>query len=132
MLFLQQEVDIMSIKEEVVDCDGLSLKGKSYTCYFDVTLDIIGGKWKPIILYHLGDKEVMRYSDFKRAIPKITERMLTKQLRELEEDQIVSRKVYNEIPPKVEYRLTAKGTPLIHILNQLKDFGEIYYTEVKR
>ncbi len=105
------------------------LKGKEYSCYFEVTLDLIGGKWKPVILYHLGVTDVLRYSDIKRAIPKITERMLTKQLRELEDDNIINRKVYNQIPPKVEYSLTQKGKTLIPVLNQLKDWGQDYFQD---
>lgn len=105
------------------------LKDKSYRCYFEVTLDLIGGKWKPIILYYLGHHDVLRYAELRRNIHKITERMLTKQLRELEMDKMVIRKVYSVIPPKVEYSLTEKGKSLIPLLNQLKDWGEGYFNE---
>ena len=105
------------------------LKEKSYRCFFEVTLDLIGGKWKPIILYYLGHHNVLRYAELRRHIPKITERMLTKQLRELEMDKIVNRKVYSVIPPKVEYSLTDRGESLIPILNQLKDWGEVYFND---
>lgn len=105
------------------------LKEKTYNCYFELTLDLIGGKWKPVILYHLGSFGVLRYADIRRCIPKITERMLTKQLRELEADGIINRKVYPVIPPKVEYSLTEKGNTLIPLLNQLKDWGEGYFHE---
>lgn len=105
------------------------LKDKSYRCYFELTIDLIGGKWKPVILYFLGDYGVLRYADIRRSIPKITERMLTKQLRELEMDKIVNRKVYPEIPPKVEYSLTDRGKSLIPLLNQLKVWGEEYFKD---
>ena len=79
---------------------------KQYNCYFELTLDIIGGKWKPIILYYINTNKVARHSDLKRFIPSINERMLTRQLRELEEDELINRKVYPVVPPKVEYSLT--------------------------
>ena len=79
---------------------------KQYNCYFELTLDIIGGKWKPIILYYINTNKVARHSDLKRFIPCINERMLTRQLRELEEDELINRKVYPVVPPKVEYSLT--------------------------
>ena len=62
---------------------------KQYNCYFELTLDIIGGKWKPIILYYINTNKVARHSDLKRFIPSINERMLTRQLRELEEDELI-------------------------------------------
>jgi len=110
-----------------VETSEFRLKNKSYRCYFEVALDLIGGKWKPVILYHIGHHEVLRYADIRRCIPAITERMLSKQLRELESENIISRKVYPVVPPKVEYRLTDKGKSLIPILNQLKNWGEDYF-----
>lgn len=109
--------------------NNFRLKDKTYQCYFELTFDLIGGKWKPVILYFLGMNDVMRYADIKRAIPKITERMLSKQLRELESDMIVSRKVYPVIPPKVEYRLTDKGRSLLPLLESLKSWGKDYFEE---
>ncbi|WP_420852321.1 winged helix-turn-helix transcriptional regulator [Oceanirhabdus seepicola] len=105
------------------------LKEKSYRCYFELTLDLIGGKWKPIILYYLGFHGTLRYAELRRCLSKITERMLTKQLRELEMDKMVNRKIYPQIPPKVEYSLTEKGKSLIPLLNQLKDWGEGYFND---
>lgn len=99
---------------------------KEYNCYFELTLDVIGGKWKPIILYYIGIREVIRYSELKRLIPNINERMLTKQLRELEGDQVISRKVYPVVPPKVEYSVTEHGASLIPVLESLKGWGKEY------
>ncbi|MGL4452659.1 MAG: winged helix-turn-helix transcriptional regulator [Sarcina sp.] len=102
------------------------LEDKDYNCYFELTLDLIGGKWKPIIMYYIGAKEVIRYGELKRCIPNINERMLTRQLRELEEDKLINRKVYREVPPRVEYSLTDIGETVIPILNNLKSWGIKY------
>ena len=85
------------------------MKDKKYNCYFEMTLDVMGGKWKPIILYYINLNGIARYSELKRLIPSINERMLTRQLRELEEDYLIKRKVYLIVPPKVEYTLTEYG-----------------------
>lgn len=86
------------------------------------TLQIIGGKWKPLILNEVKN-EVKRFSDFQRAIPEVTKQMLTKNLRELEDDGIISRKVYPVVPPKVEYSLTEKGLSLMPILETMASWG---------
>lgn len=94
-----------------------------YGCPVEAALDVIGNKWKGIILFHLlsGTK---RFNELKRLIPHVTQRILTLQLRELETDQIVMRKVYAQIPPKVEYSLTEHGKSLEPILLALRDWGE--------
>ncbi|MEG3014327.1 MAG: helix-turn-helix domain-containing protein [Cetobacterium sp.] len=102
------------------------MKDKKYNCYFEMTLDIMGGKWKPIILYYINLNEVARHSELKRFIPNINERMLTRQLRELEEDSLIKRKVYPVVPPKVEYTLTEHGKSLVPILKDLIQWGENY------
>ena len=99
---------------------------KQYKCYFDMTLDIMGGRRKPIILYYINHNEVARHSDLKRFIPSINERMLTRQLRELENDMLITRKVYPVVPPKVEYSLTESGKSLIPILTSLIEWGKNY------
>ncbi|MCI6151733.1 winged helix-turn-helix transcriptional regulator [Fusobacterium perfoetens] len=99
---------------------------KQYNCYFELTLDIMGGKWKPIILYYINSNGVARHSDLKRFIPSINERMLTRQLRELETDLLIKRKVYPVVPPKVEYSLTEYGKSLIPILSSLVQWGKDY------
>ncbi|KRM55156.1 winged helix-turn-helix transcriptional regulator [Lacticaseibacillus sharpeae] len=96
---------------------------KTYNIGVEATMEIIGGKWKAIILCHLRH-QTMRSSELRRAIPQITQKMLTQQLRELEDDGIVHRHVFNQVPPKVEYSLTARGESLNAILNQLCTWGE--------
>ncbi len=94
---------------------------KDPSCYFcpvEGTLDVIGGKWKPLIIWFLR-KRVLRFSDLRRSIPGITDVMLTKQLRELEQDGVIKRKVYTQIPPKVEYSLTSLGKTIIPLLDAL-------------
>lgn len=91
-------------------------------CPVSKTLELIGGKYKALILWHLTDK-VLRYSELKRLIPEATPKMLTQQLKELEKDQLVIRTVYPVVPPKVEYSLTDLGAKLFPILNAMYDFG---------
>lgn len=104
-------------------------KNKLYNCYFELTLDVMGGKWKPIILYYISKHECARHSELKKFIPNINERMLTRQLRELESASLITRKVYPVVPPKVEYRLTDYGKSLIPILNDLINWGKNYAKE---
>lgn len=98
---------------------------KLYNISVEATLEVIGGKWKCVILCHLthGKK---RTSDLKRLMPRITQKMLTQQLRELEDDGIVRRIVYNQVPPKVEYELSDYGSSLKPILDSLCNWGETH------
>ncbi|WP_040205152.1 winged helix-turn-helix transcriptional regulator [Neobacillus jeddahensis] len=105
------------------------MKKKKYNISVEATLEVIGGKWKCVILCHLthGKK---RTSELKRLMPDITQKMLTQQLRELEEDGVINRIVYNQIPPKVEYELSEYGQSLESILNALCNWGENHITRV--
>lgn len=98
---------------------------KEYCCSVGAAIDEIGGKWKHPILWALKDGK-LRFGEINKAVPDITQRMLTKQLRDLEEDELVTRKVYAEVPPKVEYTLTDKGKSVIPILEELSEWGEKY------
>jgi DNA-binding HxlR family transcriptional regulator len=89
----------------------------------EVALDTIVGKWKPVILFNLMSNEKLRFSELQRAIPEITKKMLTSQLRELEYHDIINRKVYQQVPPKVEYSMTEYGRGLIPMLAPMRDWG---------
>ncbi|OBQ45992.1 winged helix-turn-helix transcriptional regulator [Halodesulfovibrio spirochaetisodalis] len=104
-------------------CDVKELDGRSYRCFFELTLQVVGGKWKPIILYHLWLEKVLRFGALKKTMPGITQRMLTKQLRELEADRLISRVAYNEMPPRVEYSLTELGESVIPIFQAMRNWG---------
>ena len=92
-------------------------------CPVSVTADAIGGKWKPLILFYL-EGGTRRFGELRRLIPEATKKMLTQKLRELERDQIIRRKVYAEVPPRVEYSLTRHGESLSPILKQMSTWGE--------
>jgi DNA-binding HxlR family transcriptional regulator len=100
-----------------------SPKKYKYSWPIEATLDVIGGKWKPLVMYQLKDGTLRFSQIMDRVNPKITQRMLTKQLRELEKDGLVERKVYPQVPPKVEYSLTEKGQSVMPILDDLCDWG---------
>ncbi|MGL4772195.1 MAG: winged helix-turn-helix transcriptional regulator [Clostridium sp.] len=97
----------------------------NYDCSLDLTMDLIGGKWKLRILWYLMDG-TKRFSELKAYIPSVTQKVLTEQLRELEEANIISRKVYAVVPPKVEYTMTEYGISLIPILKDLCNFATNY------
>lgn len=92
-------------------------------CPVMTTLSVIGGKWKPAILWTLNGWEVARFNALRKALAPITQKMLTQQLRELEADGIVSRKIYAEVPPRVEYRLTPYGKTLTPIMEEMAKWG---------
>jgi len=95
------------------------------SCPTELAMEVVGGKWKLVILEHLG-AGVWRFGELQRALPGITPRMLTRQLRELELDGLVSRTVYAEVPPKVEYRLSELGRSLGPVIAGLRQWGEDY------
>ncbi len=97
-------------------------KNKLYYNPVEFAMDRIGGTWKMPILWRLKDK-VMRYGELKKDIPHITHKMLTSQLRELEEEGFISRKVYPVVPPKVEYSITRRGKKAITIIDAIRNYG---------
>jgi DNA-binding HxlR family transcriptional regulator len=99
-------------------------RGKEYPCCASLTMGIIGGKWKTVILFHLMN-EKLRYNELRKCMPTVTERTLSLQLKSLEEDGLVKRKVYTSKPPlKVEYSLTAFGKTLIPLIRSIADWGD--------
>jgi DNA-binding HxlR family transcriptional regulator len=94
-----------------------------YICGIDAALDVVSGKWKGLILWELEAHSVRRFAELRRGLPGVSEKMLTQHLRELEEDGLVHRKVYAEVPPRVEYSLTEHGHTLNQALSQLGAWG---------
>lgn len=99
---------------------------KEFNCEKELTLSIIGGKWKMLVLWHLGKEGTKRFGELKNLMPGITQRMLVNQLRELEDHLIVHREVYPVVPPKVEYSLTEQGRTLMPILDAMYEWGKTY------
>ena len=95
------------------------------TVFVQATLKVLGGKWKILILWHLKD-QTRRFSELKRLMPEISEKMLIQQLRELEKDEVVNRNVYRDVPPKVEYSFTNYGRSLEPVLQALCNWGEAH------
>ena len=102
-----------------------TFKEKKYNNPVELSLDVIGGKWKMPIIWRLRE-DTLRYGEIRKSLPKVTHKMLTQQLRELESDEIIIRKVYPEVPPKVEYSLTLLGKSVIPVIDLLREWGEEY------
>lgn len=99
------------------------LKIEPEFCRVEEALEILVGKWKPLILLHLLKEGTQRFSELKRNLPDITQKMLTKQLRDLEQEDIIERKVYAQVPPKVEYSISEYGRSLEPILQSMHEWG---------
>jgi len=105
------------------------LRGRRYQNPVELALDVIGGKWKMPILWRLKDR-VLRYGELKRSLGRITHKMLTRHLRELEADGLVTRAVYPEVPPRVEYAITELGRTAIPAIDTMRDWGARYRDSV--
>ena len=105
-----------------------NFKGKKFNNPVELSIDIIGGKWKMLVIWRLKDGS-KRYGELRRSLPKVTHKMLTQQLRELEQDEIIKRKVYAEVPPKVEYSLTPRAKALSPIIEMMQQWGIEYAKE---
>jgi DNA-binding HxlR family transcriptional regulator len=106
------------------------VKKRTYTCGLDAAVDVVGGKWKALILWelHTGPR---RFAEIGRAIPGVSEKMLIQQLREMETYGLVHREVYHQVPPKVEYSLTELGRSLNEALVPLGDWGERHMATIE-
>jgi Predicted transcriptional regulators len=111
----------------------MEIKENETECPLLLTQRIMQGKWKLSIIWFLSKYGVMRFTELKKAFddPALTQKMLTQHLKELEEDSVVSRKAYNEMPPRVEYSLTPIGIKLIPVIEQMENWGEEYIEEKK-
>ncbi len=95
----------------------------NYECPFEYALEIVSGKWKGLVIFYLGREGTLRFSQLRRLLPGVTQKMLTQTLRFLEAEGILHREVYPVVPPKVEYSLTDKGSELLPILDALQEWG---------
>ncbi|MCB0211991.1 MAG: helix-turn-helix transcriptional regulator [Anaerolineae bacterium] len=101
-----------------------------HVCPVETGLELLSGKWKPRILWKLHQQGVLRFGEFRRQMPDITAKMLTQQLRDLEKDGLIDRKVYPEVPPKVEYSLSAFGETLKPILDMIAQWGTVNHHHI--
>jgi DNA-binding HxlR family transcriptional regulator len=106
------------------------VKKRAYTCGLDAAVDLVGGKWKPLILWELHEKP-LRFAQLRRAVGGISEKMLIQQLREMEAYQLIHREVYHEVPPHVEYSLTPFGESLNTALLPLGHWGEEHMAHIE-
>ena len=109
-----------------IEENNFMLGDKDFTCPVELTANAITGKWKLIIMHKLTIKEKLRYSELKKEITKITEKMLIQQLRELEKEELIERKIYPVVPPKVEYFLTQKGKGILPVIEALRTWGQLF------
>ncbi|CAM3001715.1 helix-turn-helix domain-containing protein [Paenibacillus sediminis] len=107
------------------------IKNGDFNCEKELTLSIISGKWKVVILWHLGVEGTHRFSELQRLFPKITHKMLTNQLKELMEDGIIHREVIPDVPPRVEYSMTELGMTLLPIIEMMYDWGKKRIEQIK-
>lgn len=114
---VEKDTALARIRHKRLDC--------SPGCAVEAVLSLIDGKWKGVVLYHLLER-THRFNELRRLIPNVTQRMLTNQLRELEGDELIVRKVYPEVPPKVEYSLTARGRSLEPVIAALKAWADAH------
>ena len=101
------------------------IREKTYYCPVEVAMDVLGGKWKGVVLWYLQD-QTLRFSELKKCIVTISEKVLIRELRELEEAGIITRKVYAQVPPRVEYTLSEFGKSITSLMREISKFGEVY------
>jgi DNA-binding HxlR family transcriptional regulator len=119
----QAQVHTIFSGTDFLDSEEISMPGPNFLCGLDAAIDVVGGKWKALILWALSEQP-RRFGELRRDLDGVTERVLTQQLRELERDGIVHREVFREVPPKVVYSLTEAGVSLDRALTHLGHWGE--------
>jgi len=107
------------------------VEARFFQCPVDAGLALMAGKWKPRILWKLYRYQTVRFGQLKRLLPDITDKMLTQQLRELEADGLITRRVYPVVPPRVEYTFSAFGKTLEPVIAAIANWGETYETEIR-
>lgn len=100
----------------------ITYNNKTYECPLEMTIDLIGGKWKVLLIWHLSNGAI-RFNEFNRIFPNVSAKILAQQLKDLEKNGIVHRDVYPQVPPKVEYTLTDLGRSMIPILQEMNRWG---------
>ena len=105
-------------------------KNEKNICAVSHTMSIIGGKWKIVVISNLVNKGIHRYKELERAIPEVTPKMLVKVLKELEEEELIARKVFAEVPPKVEYSITPLGLTLNDLILEINKWGEYHLSNI--
>ncbi len=105
-------------------------RARNFHCPVEATMAVFGGKYKAIIVWNLNESGIMRYNEIQKAIPQATAKMLSQQLKELESDGIVKRKLYPVVPPKTEYSLTKLGQTLVPIIDAMCDWGDAYVKQL--
>jgi len=109
---------------------NFTFKDRTYPCPVELTLGTLQGKWKVLILWHLRNA-TLRYSELRKRLPKVSHKMLSEKLRELESDGLVHRELFPVVPPKTEYSLTEEGETLLPILSAMQQWGVRYKEEVE-
>ncbi|MEM7117763.1 MAG: helix-turn-helix domain-containing protein [Chloroflexota bacterium] len=108
----------------------MKTNNRVHFCPVETCMELLNGKWKPRILWHLHQNEVLRFNELRRKLPGVTAKMLTQQLRELERDGLVTRTVYPVVPPKVEYRFSELGESFRPILDHIANWGVAHNTQI--
>jgi len=114
------------MKTKNTDFPNIENRQKDFKCSLGFTMTVIGSKWRAIILWHIMRSDSIRYGVLKKSIPHISHKVLSQELKKLESDQLIVRKSYDSIPPKVKYSVTERGLSLESILSQMCDWGRTY------
>lgn len=117
-----------TLRKEIRD----KIENGDFNCEKELTLSVISGKWKVVIIWHLGQKDYYRFNELQKLFPKITHKILSNQLKELIEDGIIHREAYPVVPPKVEYSLTSLGKSLLPIIDMMYEWGKVRMEELKQ